>query len=157
MTRIMSERRTLAMGIVAAGFLSSSPAQGDSTMAMKAPPVVQLKVTCEYVGGAVSPLQMHFEIGQQPWNPFIVELKNVQTGVEHKAKPFMKPGFATMSSAMILYFPLMQPGIYDVTVGWKKRVNNIDIVDLSQAIFVFKGLKIPNITLSGGKGTGCQV
>jgi hypothetical protein len=126
-------------------------------MVMNVPRVAKLVVTCEYIAGAASPLQMHVE-GAGPGVPFIVEFRNAQTGLSHRMRPAEKPvGSAYQVSPKVFYFPLLQPGIYDVMVSWIAVQNGVPVPDTSKAMFHFKGLKIPNITLTGGRGTGCQV
>ena len=156
MTPMMSRFRQLALCILAGILLPIAPAQADSTRELRAPPVAKLVVTCEYIGGAVSPLQMHVEgFGMMLGNPFIVEFDNVQTGLSHTVTPARQ---ATDGSRMGLYhFPLLQPGIYDVTVAWADWSNGVAVPDTSRAMLLSKGLKIPTIRLTGGRGTGCQV
>jgi len=154
MTPIISGLRQLVMSILAGSLFPTASARADSTIPVGAPPVVELTVTCEYIEGAVSPLQMRVE-GFGPGVPFIVEFKNVQTGASHRMRPVEKRW--TPGSPKLLYFPLLQTGTYDVMVSWIAEQNGVIIPDTSQAMFLFKGLTIPIIKLTGGRGTGCQV
>jgi hypothetical protein len=158
MTFVMNRLLPLAICTVAGGLLpSAAAAQTHSSMVMRPPRVVKLAVTCRYIGGAISPLQMEVEGAPGAYVPLIVEFRNVQTGVSHTMRPVAEAMGSAVMGPHPLYFPTLQPGIYDITVGWTAMRNNVVVLDTSQAMFLFKGLKIPTIRLTGGRGTGCQV
>jgi hypothetical protein len=143
----------LAPCILASTILPILPAQADITMEMRPPQVSKFVVTCEYVNGVVSPLQIHIAEKRLSLSPYEITITNVQSGLSRTVVPTRS---AFVSDVGIFPIPSLQPGIYDVRVSWRKGFPE-PLEKPDKGMFFFKGLKIPNITSTGGRGTGCQV
>lgn len=136
----------------------SGAAQADSRLVMAVPPVSEMRVTCEYVQGQISPLQI-FLPSNPPMNgrDFFFEFKNTQTGITTTRLAFVKQqGSAMMGGPQPHYFPGLAAGVYDVTVSRAGFANGQRVAATEHGQFVFKGLTIPNTYSTGGKGTGCR-
>lgn len=133
-------------------FFQIAPAQADWTMDMRPPKVTKFVVTCEYVDGVVSPLQIHIA-ETYPWERgYKIEFINMQTGLSQTVVP---KRIALISGVGIFPIPSLQSGIYDVKVAWRKGFPE-PLEKPDKGIFLFEGLKIPDIKSTGGRGTGCR-
>lgn len=152
MSFVVNRGQVLAACILSTFFLTATPADADSTYNLRPPPVVQLIVTCKYVQQGISPLTMMVEGGYGPTAPFLVEFKDIQTGVVQTIRPVSGTDIKSPAS---FHFPLLQLGVYDLIISWINPQTKAP--DMSKGVVVYKGLKIPTIRLTGGRGTGCQV
>ena len=139
--------------ILTSAMLPIPPAQADFTMEMRPPQVSKLVVTCEYINGVVSPLQIHIAEKFITLSPYEITIVNVQNGLLRTVVPTRKSHDLGVS---IFPIPSLQTGIYDVKVSWRKGFPE-PVEKPDKGMFFFKGLKIPNIMSTGGRGTGCQV
>ena len=139
--------------ILTSAMLPIPPAQADFTMEMRPPQVSKFVVTCEYINGVVSPLQIHIVEKSLTLSPYEITIMNVQNGLLRTVVPTRKSHDLGVSIFPILS---LQTGIYDVKVSWRKGFPE-PVEKPDKGMFFFKGLKIPNIMSTGGRGTGCQV
>ena len=103
--------------ILTSAMLPIPPAQADFTMEMRPPQVSKFVVTCEYINGVVSPLQIHIVEKSLTLSPCEITIMNVQNGLLRTVVPTRKSHDLGVSIFPILS---LQTGIYDVKV-WRGR------------------------------------